>query len=210
MKIIYDKEYTNTFHSPGIEPWVTGFLKSLMEKRGSLGVVLDVGCGLGFMGFLLKLYLKRVDKLVGVDVSSERISELKSLGLYDELHVCDIRDFEVRGFDVVLALEVLHGLSIEVLERIEDLVNSDGILILALPHLPKMATVRALIERGYEVYRYLLRGLLLVNLKSYEVLTAGSSSFLSFLSLTLKLLRPILKLTKLLERGYLLAFKVKE
>lgn len=51
MKLIYDEEYTHTFHSPGIEPWITGFLKG----KPSLGRVLDVGYGLGFTRMLLKI-----------------------------------------------------------------------------------------------------------------------------------------------------------
>jgi protein-L-isoaspartate O-methyltransferase len=39
----YDSEYSLTFHSPGIEPWITGLLKNFKPSS-----VLDVGCGLGF------------------------------------------------------------------------------------------------------------------------------------------------------------------
>ncbi|MEM2703843.1 MAG: hypothetical protein QXR45_11860, partial [Candidatus Bathyarchaeia archaeon] len=62
MKLTYDRDYTSTFHSPGIEPWITGFLKI----KGSLGMVLDLGCGLGFTALLLKLYLNNVEYLVGL------------------------------------------------------------------------------------------------------------------------------------------------
>jgi SAM-dependent methyltransferase len=79
MKPIYHKQYTYVFHSPGIEPWILGFLKS---KR-SLGRVLDVGYGLGFSAFMLKLYLGNVEYLVCVDISPEKIHKIEKLNLYD-------------------------------------------------------------------------------------------------------------------------------
>ena len=86
MKLTYDKDYTNTFHSPGIEPWITGLLKN----KSSLGKVLGIGYGLGLASLLLKLYLDNVEYLVGVDVSAEKIQKAKRLNLYDELYVVDI------------------------------------------------------------------------------------------------------------------------
>jgi len=112
LRLSYDKGYTDTFHSPGIEPWILGFLKS----KNSLGKVLDVGCGLGFTGMLLRLYLGNVEYIVGVDISAEKILKASKLSLYDELHVTDIRNFEPETkFDTVMALEVLHGLPADVL-----------------------------------------------------------------------------------------------
>jgi len=46
---MYDLNYTLTFHSPGIEPWVLGLLKQVRPRS-----VLDVGCGLGLWGLILR------------------------------------------------------------------------------------------------------------------------------------------------------------
>jgi SAM-dependent methyltransferase len=146
MKPIYDEEYTYVFHSPGIEPWILGLLKS----KPSLGRVLDVGCGLGFSALMLKLYLGSVEYLVGVDVSLEKV-----------------RKAERARIDV-----------------------------------------EGLIKRGYSVYRYLLRGFVLIDLESYDIYLAWQSSrFLRVLKLFLTILIPLLKITRILEKGYILAFK---
>jgi SAM-dependent methyltransferase len=141
---------------PGIEPWILVFLKS----KPSLGMVLDVGYGLGFSALMLKLYLGNVKYLVGVDVSSEKVHKAERLNLYDELHVVDIRNFNpLEKFDTIIALEVLHGLSADTLMHIESLVRKGGSLVLALPALPGGINVKDLIKKGYSVYRCILRGL---------------------------------------------------
>ena len=76
-----------------------------------------------------------------------------------------------------------------------------------MPSLPEGGNVRDLIDRGYVVYRYLLRGLVMVDLKHYSIYLAGQSRFLKAIKILLTILKPILKVTKVLERGYLLAFK---
>lgn len=204
MKLSYDGDYTNTFHSPGIEPWVMGLLKN----RGPLGRVLDLGCGLGFMGFLLKQYLNSVEYLVGIDISSDRVEKAKRLNLYDELYVADVRYFTCRSyFDTLIAIEVLHGLEPDVIGRVERFVRRGGLVVMTLPSLPQGVTVKDLINRGYNVYRCLLRGLLLIDLKNYSIHLAEHSRFLKAVKILLMLLRPLLRMTKLLERGYLIAFK---
>jgi SAM-dependent methyltransferase len=204
MKPIYDKEYTCTFHSPGIEPWISGFLKS---KR-SLSRVLDIGCGLGFFGFILKLYVGNVEYLVGVDISSEKIRKAERLNLYDELHMVDIRNFNPEEkFDTLIALEVLHGLSADALTHIESLVKKNGSIVLALPMLPHGIYVKDLIKRGYDVYRYMIRGFVLIDLKNYDIYLASHSHFLRAIKYFLTILKPLLKRMRILEKGYILAFK---
>jgi len=204
MKPIYDVQYTYVFHSPGIEPWVLGFLKN---KR-SLGRVLDVGCGLGFSALMLKLYLGNVKYLVGLDISPEKIRKVERLNLYDELHLADIRNFNPEDkFDTIIALEVLHGLPADALMHIEGLIKNNGSIVLALPGLPSGIDVERLIKKGYNVYRYLLRGFVLINLKSYDIFLARQSRFFKTIKLFLTILKPLLKITGSLRKGYILAFK---
>lgn len=202
MSLSYDKEYTNVFHSPGIEPWITGFLKSKRYK-----VALDLGCGLGFMSLILKLYLKNIEYLVGLDISREKLIKTKELNLYDDLLLADARvpPFRNRTFDLVVSIEVLHGLPRHVLEELETL--SRNSMVLTLPTLPKGIGVSYFAERGYRCYRYLLRGFILVGLNDYKILLALDSRFFKVARFFLYLLKPILKAIKFFERGYILAFK---
>jgi len=141
MKPSYDEEYTYAFHSPGIEPWILGFLKS---KR-TLGRTLDVGCGLGFSALMLKLYLGNAQYLVGVDISSEKIRKAERLNLYDELYVINIKNFNPEEkFDTLIAIEVLHSLPAGALIHIEGLVKKNDPVVLALPALPTELMLKVL------------------------------------------------------------------
>ena len=186
MLIFYDKDYTITFHSPGIEPWIFGFLKQRVRERGSLGRVLDVGCGLGLMGFLLCVYLNNVESLECVEISHEKVDKVRALGLYDRIYLQDFLDFRFPvKYDTIIALEVLHSLDKRALDKIEEVGHDNSTVILAMPYLPRGVSVEDLIDRGYFVYRYLLRGLILVDLKNFKVLASYQSRFLRLLPLFL-------------------------
>jgi len=179
-----------------------------LKGKRSLGRVLDIGCGLGFTALVLKLYLGNVEYLVGVDISPEKIRKAERLNLYDELHVVDIRNFNPeQKFDTIIALEVLHGLPGDTLVHIESLVKENGSIVLALPTLPTGISVEDLIKRDYYIYRYMLRGFVLIDLKSYEIHLASQSHFLRAIKFILTVLKPLLKMTGILKKGYVLAFK---
>jgi 2-polyprenyl-3-methyl-5-hydroxy-6-metoxy-1,4-benzoquinol methylase len=134
---------------------------------------------------------------------------VERLNLYDELHVVDIRNFNsLEKFDMIIALEVLHGLPAGALIHIEGLVKKNGSVVLALPALPSEIAVKGLIKRSYNVYRYLLKGFVLIDLESYDIYLAWQSlRFLRVIKLFLTILMPLLKITRILEKGYILAFK---
>ncbi|MEM0010811.1 class I SAM-dependent methyltransferase [Thermofilum sp.] len=52
-----------------------------LKIKGSLGMVLDLGCGLGFTALLLKLYLNNVEYLVGLDINKDKAAKAKRLSL---------------------------------------------------------------------------------------------------------------------------------
>jgi SAM-dependent methyltransferase len=200
--IRYDSEYTFTFHSPGLEPWVCGLLRVFRPVS-----VLDVGCGLGFWGLILRGYLG-VSRVVGVDVDPVKVEFARRLNVYDGLYVSDIRSFDCSElFDVVLAVESIHGvLDAGLLGKLESCVRG-GLVVLTLPSMSRSITLYDLTGRGYMVYRYLLRGFLLVRVDRAEVLTRPSRTW-RLLGVLVKLLHPLLRLLGLLGRGYLIAFKV--
>jgi SAM-dependent methyltransferase len=204
MSLAYDNNYTNILHSPGIEPWITGFLKDRVSERA-----LDLGCGLGFTALLLKLYLGNVKYLVGLDISVDKLLKTKKLNLYDDLIVADAKSLPFRdsAFDFLISIEVIHGLPVSVFSFIEHLLKGRSSVVLSIPSLPKGVSIEDLVHRKYCVYRYMLRGFVLVDLKRYKVLLAVNSRFFRVLNAILTILMPLLKVTKTLERGYLLVFR---
>jgi len=201
--LTYDSEYTLTFHSPGIEPWITGLL-----KKFKLNSVLDVGCGLGLWGLVFKGYLG-CSRVVGVDVDHAKVEFAKRLGVYNELYALDIRAFSYpEAFDAVIAVESVHGiLDAELLRRLEGLAKQGGLIVLALPAMSRSVTASVLVKRGYAVYRYFLRGFILVRVDKAEVLTMPRRLW-RVLGLLIKIFHPVLKLCRVLEKGYMLAYKV--
>jgi len=121
FNLSYDSEYTHVFHSPGIEPWITGALKGRKLKK-----VIDVGCGFGLASVILKSYLG-AEYLVGLDVDEVKVS--KASPLYDEVVAADACFTPFRGhvFDLALSLEVLHGLDIKCLDEVERISNSNSV-----------------------------------------------------------------------------------
>jgi hypothetical protein len=73
VRLTYDSEYILTFHSPGIEPWITGLPKNFKPSS-----VLDVGCGLDFWGVVLKNYLG-ISKVVASTLMSVRLNSPENL-----------------------------------------------------------------------------------------------------------------------------------
>ncbi|MCX8161516.1 MAG: class I SAM-dependent methyltransferase, partial [Candidatus Bathyarchaeota archaeon] len=169
--------------------------------------VLDLGCGLGFASLIFKLYLNNVEYLIGLDISREKLLKAKQVNLYDELIVADARmpPFRDKVFNLVISIEVIHGLPASILDSIEAL--SEDSIVLALPTLPEDASIGHLLKKGYRCYRYLLRGFILISLNDCKILLASDSKFFKIVRILLRLLKPILKSISLLERGYILAFK---
>lgn len=80
-----DRHYTYVFHSPGIEPWICGLLKNRTITK-----VLDIGCGVGSWGFLIRNYISPNAEIIGVDISAEKLEKLRNLNIYNELVSADI------------------------------------------------------------------------------------------------------------------------
>jgi len=73
----------------------------------SLGHVLDLGCGTGLCGRLVR---PRTTRLVGVDLAPQMVEQAQATGLYDELWTGDLHERLAETshtFDTVLAADVL-------------------------------------------------------------------------------------------------------
>ena len=82
-------------------------LRVLEETGAGFGHVLDLGCGTGLAGPLLR---PRAQRLVGVDLSPKMIAKACSRGVYDELAQADMVEFLERAqtpFDLIFAADSL-------------------------------------------------------------------------------------------------------
>jgi 2-polyprenyl-3-methyl-5-hydroxy-6-metoxy-1,4-benzoquinol methylase len=93
-----------TQHLPEIDRYIRRELPNLDGKR-----VLDVGCGRGGIGYLLRTHPGGTTAyIVGVDIHEPYIEFSARFALYDELILGDAVELALEEFDVVLACEVLE------------------------------------------------------------------------------------------------------
>ena len=206
FEVTPDYNYLLAYHSPGIEPWITSFLQNLSSSNGLL---LDVGCGLGFWGYLIKAYIHTESQVVGIDISSDKLDRLHSFHLYDNLICADARylPFRVDSFNLVLAIEVLQGLLPDlkrILESIDKLVKRGGLIVVTMPK--RNECVKDLLLLGYEVLANYLRGLFVVRLKDMKVIPTYRTLKDKLASMILSL---ICRLFKFRIVNYVIALKAK-
>ncbi len=78
----------------------------LKEIIGDDQDILDLGCGTGLMGELLKPHAKSI---IGVDLAGKILEQAREKNIYDELYQADLNEFlgpKVDDFDLVVALDV--------------------------------------------------------------------------------------------------------
>jgi ubiquinone/menaquinone biosynthesis C-methylase UbiE len=96
-------------HSPLLNDLI---LKLLPEDLHGV-VILDVACGYGDWGFLMRTRKNDAPYLVGIDIWSHHLKRLSALRVYDQLvRVCiPYLPFREKSFDICLACEILEHLS---------------------------------------------------------------------------------------------------
>lgn len=75
-------------------------------KAGDKLAILDLGCGTGLCGALLKNIASRLD---GIDVSGQMIEKARERGIYDNLHNLEITEFLASSsvaYDLIVATDV--------------------------------------------------------------------------------------------------------
>jgi ubiquinone/menaquinone biosynthesis C-methylase UbiE len=87
----------------------------VMAKLGNLShkIVLDIGCGKGVIGFLIKTEQKDLAYLIGIDLNLEYLRQTKLHNVYDDLILASAETlpFKNKSIDVVIAVEVIEHLS---------------------------------------------------------------------------------------------------
>jgi 2-polyprenyl-3-methyl-5-hydroxy-6-metoxy-1,4-benzoquinol methylase len=145
-----DRQFANTFHSPGIELWISQVFK---ENPGSTKQVLDMGCGVGYWGYIIKSYVDPRSHIAGVDTDSNKLAILASTNVYDSLICADGASFCLTEgfFDSVISIEVLQGMPDfrSVLKSLESFVHDGGLIVLS--QLAKSDQIRTLIDERYDV-----------------------------------------------------------
>ncbi len=103
------------------------------DKPASMDI-LDLGCGTGLYGSVLKRWAR---KLVGVDLSTVMLEEARRKGIYDEL-VCgeliETLDGISEQYDLIIAMDVLvfFGDLMPIFERVRKALRPQGLFILDL------------------------------------------------------------------------------
>jgi len=115
---------------------------------GSIGRVLDVGCGSGGVGRAIR---SRASELVGIEYDEQ--AALAAQEVYDEVLVGDVAERiadVVPPFDVILAYDVLEHLPDpkSVLYRLRAVAAPDALLHVSMPNARHFTLVRDLVFRG--------------------------------------------------------------
>jgi len=193
-----DLYYPMIFHSPGLEPWILGLLQESKPKS-----MLEVGCGYGFWGFIAKMRINSINYTVGLDLDFEKVSKAKAI--FDDVLLADARFPPIRekSFDAVLSVEVLHGLGSDenIVKALENLRTvSRNILIATFPkHTQELC--KALREKGFSIYRYILRGFAVFDKNDVHVMY--NTNLLKIVKFLLKVFVKIFP--RFVDSGYIIA-----
>lgn len=166
----------------------------LLNLIGKNKVVLDLGCG---DGFISELILKNGNEVVGIEVSEFAIKKATEKGI--KVYDCDLssdwNNLIEKKFDVVLSGEIIEHIfdTDKFLKNIHSVLKEDGVLILSTPNLAALGRrifllfgINPLIEltaRKYESghIRYFTLGSLKKLLKENGfIITKFRSDYVSF------------------------------
>jgi predicted TPR repeat methyltransferase len=98
--------------------------------------ILDIGCGTGLCGPLLRPYASR---LVGVDLSGGMLAHAKEKGAYTDLQQCEATEFlraRHEAYDVIVSADALvyFGDLLEFCEAAASAMRPSGLLVFTLEH----------------------------------------------------------------------------
>jgi len=125
--------------------WAHGFARGKMKGdpayrrvleliTASQGTLVDIGCGEGHLLALARALHPGL-RLVGLDHDGERVATARAALADDaELHVGDVRGFELPRTDVLACLDVLHYMPVEdqdaLLTRFAEALAPEGVLLI--------------------------------------------------------------------------------
>lgn len=134
--------------------WTHKFLYEILEQIPiNACSIIDVGCGRGIVGALVRIY-RHPKRLVGIDAFSPYLDFCRYHNFYDELYQYDLRNiplpFKDKEFDVATCIEVIEHLpknsGIQLLKELERIAKK---VIVTTPNgsLPQEALDNNLFQR---------------------------------------------------------------
>jgi uncharacterized protein len=107
--------------------------ESLMPKKGK---IVDVGCGYGFLPYML-MYKSRHREVLGLDYDEEKIEVAKNCAHKREninFETADVTQYEFPYADGFIISDVLHYLEpqqqVNVIEKLAQKINKNGVLVI--------------------------------------------------------------------------------
>jgi predicted TPR repeat methyltransferase len=109
VEALFD-QYADTFDAALVEKLayrVPALLADAIHMQGGriFELALDLGCGTGLMGEMLRPFARRLD---GVDISAGMLAKARRRGIYDRLEKADLQDFRYQAGrpDLIVAADV--------------------------------------------------------------------------------------------------------
>lgn len=147
------------------QPFISYFTPIVLS-----GHILDLGCGKGINGFLIRLsrYLQNA-KLIGLEINKEYINFCKRFNIYDQIiqKALPTLPFKDKGINLVLCTEVIEHLTrkdglllLEEIDRVckgRAIITTPNIFFKTMPGDPgdkhlSLWSIKDFKSRGYKVY----------------------------------------------------------
>lgn len=114
---------------------VADHIVSTISRRDA---ILDVGAGSGVYCDLLRGHFDRIDAL---EIFPAYVEMFKLRGKYSEVHIGDVREFDLNQYKYIIMGDVLEHLSYPDALSVLDRINSSGKLVMvAVPYLYEQGT----------------------------------------------------------------------
>jgi SAM-dependent methyltransferase len=98
-------------------PFRMGIIRRISKRITS---ILDLGCGNGVLGYLIRTKFRNNILVVGLDISIKALYQAKKLNAYNDLILADIEHlpFRIKSFDSIISVQVLEHLDRSIAQRI--------------------------------------------------------------------------------------------